>query len=170
MDVETIGQGKFLRLVRRGRWEFAERARASGIVVIVPITDSDELLFVEQFRAPLNSSCIEFPAGLAGDLAGASDESLETAARRELLEETGYEAEEVKYLGDGAPSAGLTSEVMSYFEARGLHRVTAGGGVGGENISIKIVPARAVRSWLQEQAGRATISMMVYSGLYLTQH
>lgn len=169
MDTETIGQGKFLRLVRCGHWEYTQRMRASGIVVIVPITNDDEMLFVEQYRAPLQCTCIEFPAGLAGDVVDAADESLESAARRELLEETGFEAANIRYLGNAAPSAGLTSEVMSFFEARGLRRITAGGGVGGENITVRTVPAREVRNWLGEQAGRASISMMVYSGLYLTQ-
>ena len=63
MAIETIGQGKFLRLVRVNGWEYAERTRASGIVVIVPFTEDGQLVFVEQFRPPVNSNCIEFPAG-----------------------------------------------------------------------------------------------------------
>jgi ADP-ribose pyrophosphatase len=168
MDVETVAQGKFLRLVRSGRWEYAERTRASGIVVIVPLVEPGQVLLVEQYRPPVKANCIEFPAGLAGDLAESADESLATAARRELVEETGFEAEELRYVGRAAPTAGLTSEVMSYFVARGLRRVTAGGGVENEQITTHLVPLADVRSWLQEQDKRAIVSAMVYSGLYLS--
>jgi len=168
MEFETIGQGKFLRLVRAGGWEYAERIRVTGIVVIVPFTEDGQLLFVEQYRPPVKSNCIEFPAGLAGDLADAADESLITAARRELLEETGFQAEDLHFLGRASPTAGLTSEVMSYFVARGLRRVAAGGGVENEQITTHIVPLPEVRAWLAEQAQRAIVSATVYSGLYLT--
>ncbi len=167
MEDETIGQGKFLRLVRAGHWEYAERTHASGIVVIVPVTDDGQLVFVEQYRPPVKSNCIEFPAGLAGDLADAADESLVTAARRELLEETGYEATEIHFLAQAAPSAGLTSEIMSYFAARGLRRVGAGGGVENEQITTHLVPHSEARAWLAEQAQRAVVSATAYSGLYL---
>ena len=43
-------------------------------------------------RWPVRTHCIELPAGLVGDVAGQEGEALEVAARRELLEETGYEA------------------------------------------------------------------------------
>jgi ADP-ribose pyrophosphatase len=168
MEGKTVGQGKFLRLVSEGGWEFAERNNASGVVVIVPFTQQGELIFVEQYRPPLKSNCIEFPAGLAGDSADAPGESLLTAARRELIEETGYEADEFEFLASAAPTAGLTSEVMSYFVARGLRRVGAGGGVGNEQITMHLVPLGDVRTWLAEQSQRLVISATVYSGLYLT--
>jgi ADP-ribose pyrophosphatase len=152
METETIGEGKFLRLVREDGWEYVERTHISGIVVIVPFTENGQLLFVEQYRPPVKSNCIEFPAGLAGDLADAADESLLTAARRELLEETGFEATDLRFLTRASPTAGLTSEVMSYFVARGLRRVAAGGGVENEQITTHLVPLAEVRGWLAEQA------------------
>jgi ADP-ribose pyrophosphatase len=164
MEIETIGQGKFLRLVRADGWEYTERMGVSGIVVIVPFTDDGQLVFVEQYRPPVKSNCIEFPAGLAD----AADESLITTARRELLEETGFEADDLHFLGQASPSAGLTSEVMSYFAARGLRRVAAGGGVENEQITTHLVPLPDVRAWLAEQAQRTIVSAVVYSGLYLT--
>jgi ADP-ribose pyrophosphatase len=168
MEPEIVAQGKFLRLVKAGRWEYCERTRANGIVVIVPLIDPGQVVFVEQYRPPVKANCIEFPAGLSGDLAEAANESLATAARRELLEETGFAAEELQYVGRAAPTAGLTSEVMSYFVARGLRRVAAGGGVEHEKITTHVVPLAEVRAWLQEQDKRAMISAMVYSGLYLS--
>ncbi|MFO1020349.1 MAG: hypothetical protein U0903_06585 [Planctomycetales bacterium] len=61
-------------------YEFVERTKVNGVVVIVPVTDDGSLLFIEQYRPPVQNVCIEFPAGLSGDNAASSDEELETAA------------------------------------------------------------------------------------------
>lgn len=166
---EVIGQGKFLRLVREGRYEFAERTRANGVVIIVPITAAREVLFIEQVRPPVGTACIEFPAGLSGDHEDSCDENLVTAALRELVEETGYEAEQMELIGRSAPTAGLTSEIHTYFLATGLRRVTRGGGVEGEQIVSHLVPQQEVSEWLETQSRTKLVASMVYSGLYLSR-
>lgn len=167
MSHDVIGEGNFLRLVRKGHYEFVERTRVNGVVVIVPETAEGELLFIEQFRPPVDSNCIEFPAGLSGDLAEASDEELINAARRELMEETGYEASDWKVLGTAAPTGGLTSETHTFFHASGMKKTGTGGGVENEKITSHLIPRDQVRSWLETQAKRAVIGSMVYCGLYL---
>ena len=87
-----LAEGKFLRLVRDGRWEYADRTRAQGAVVLVAVTDDNRLVLTEQYRIPLGQRVLELPAGLVGDIQGEEDEPLVTAADRELLEETGYQA------------------------------------------------------------------------------
>ena len=67
--VETLYQGRWLRLRRRGRWEFAERNNPGGAVIILAITPDDKVLFVEQYRVAVQQFTIEMPAGLVGDLA-----------------------------------------------------------------------------------------------------
>ncbi|MGE0609334.1 MAG: NUDIX hydrolase [Pirellulales bacterium] len=168
MDQETIAEGRYLRLVRQDHWEYVERRGINGVVVIVPFLGDGRLIFIEQYRPAVKSICIEFPAGLSGDSADKAAEPLEAAARRELLEETGYEADEFDFLGESVPTAGLTSERMSFFAARGLRRVAAGGGVEHERIVTHLVPLAEVRTWLAEQSKRAVVSGTVYAGLYLT--
>src|SRR5271170_4183678 len=104
-------EGKFLRVLKSGRWEYADRVNSNGAVVIVPVTDDGKLVLIEQYRIPVGQRVIELPAGLAGDLPDAETEAMATAARRELLEETGYEAAEITMLMFGPPSAGLASEI-----------------------------------------------------------
>src|SRR5689334_13508981 len=94
----VLAEGRFVRLVKQGHWEWAERTNASAAVVLVPVTRDREIVMVEQFRIPLGRRVIELPAGLVGDEAGNEKESLVEAARRELLEETGFEAERMEYL------------------------------------------------------------------------
>ena len=61
---EILAAGRFLRLVRRGTWEYAERVHPRPAVVIVAVTSAGELVLVEQFRVPLQARVIELPAGL----------------------------------------------------------------------------------------------------------
>ncbi len=94
---QTIRTGKFLALVKEGHWEYVDRIGVTGAAVVVAITDDEKLLLVEQYRIPVHARTIELPAGLVGDEPGGSTESLEDAAKRELLEETGYAAEGSKF-------------------------------------------------------------------------
>ena len=103
-DVETLHEGRFLRLVRRGRWEFCQRTTGTGVVGLIATTDHDEIVLIEQSRPAVGGVCIELPAGLVGD-DGEADEPLESAAKRELLEETGFEADHVERLCHGVVSA-----------------------------------------------------------------
>ena len=96
-----LADGKHLRFVRRSGWEYVERKGVTGIVGIVAVTDDRKLLLVEQYRTPVNQRVIEIPAGLVGDEAAMEEESQIAAARRELLEETGYYAESLSPLASG---------------------------------------------------------------------
>ena len=168
--VDVLAEGRYLRLVARGRWEFVERVGISGIVIIVAVTDNDELVLVEQHRPPIAASCIELPAGLAGDVPGEEDEPLERAARRELVEETGYEADSMWVAFRAPPSAGMSSEVYTVFVARGLRRVGAGGGDGSECIQVHHVPLAEVDAWLATRQREGTsVALSVYAGLAFTR-
>src|SRR3982751_2025960 len=105
----VLAEGKFVRLVKRGRSEWAERTNPAPAAILIALTANPELVLVEQFRIPLGKRVVELPAGLVGDLPGSENEALQDAARRELLEETGFAAEHLEYLLEGPSSAGMTS-------------------------------------------------------------
>lgn len=168
---EILYQGQWLRLVRRGRWESCERCHGGDgmAVIIIAATPADEVLFVEQYRVPLGQRTIEMPAGLVGDVAG--EDSLETAARRELREETGWEARKVELLMIGPTSAGLTNERIAFVRASGLQRVGTGGGVEGEDITVHAVPRQQAPAWLvQKQQQGYALDLKLWAGLWLLQH
>jgi ADP-ribose pyrophosphatase len=164
---QILHQGRFLRLVSRGGWEFVERTNAQGVVVVIAVTEQGELVLIEQERRPVGAPVIELPAGLSGDDPGAHGEELADAARRELLEETGYEADRLERVTHGPSSAGLTSEVLTVFRAVGVRRVGGGGGVAGEAITIHHVPLPEVPAWLEAaQARGALVDPKVYAALW----
>lgn len=167
---QVMAQGRFLRLVRRGRWEYAERPNTAGAVAVIALTDSDELVLVQQQRVPLGRACIELPAGLAGDMDDDPDESFLEAARRELLEETGFTAQHIEHLFPAVTSPGLTSESIDLYRATGLTRQHNGGGIDHEQITVHLVPIDRVDAWLAEQSSAGlAVDIKVYAAAALAK-
>ncbi|MDB6130132.1 MAG: hydrolase [Verrucomicrobiales bacterium] len=164
---KTIFTSKHLEVLQNARWIYASRPNITGIVIIAAITDENEIVLVEQFRIPVNAVVIELPAGLVGDNDIDSKEDLVTGAKRELLEETGYEAAEWEELFTGPPSAGMTTEVVTFFRAKKLKCLHPGGGVDGEKITVHRVPVSKAVAWLQQkQTEGLLIDPKVFAGLY----
>lgn len=169
-EIVTLAQGRFLRLMRRGTWEYVERMGASGAALIVAVTDDGKLVLVEQPRPALGLRVIELPAGLVGDEVGQEEEAAEAAAGRELVEETGYEAASVELVAEGTSSAGLTNERVAMFLATGLRRVGPGGGTEHEEITVHEVPLAEVEAFLKAQVdlGRV-VDLKIYGGLHFAR-
>ena len=164
---EMLFKGKFLALVKEGRWEYCDRVNATGAAIIAAVTPENKLLLVEQFRIPVNARTIELPAGIIGDEPDASDEA---AAARELLEETGYQPAHIKAVTTGPASSGLTSETVTLFIATDLKKVHKGGGVAHEEITVHEVALSEVHEWLDQKAKDGfLIEPKVYAGLYFLQ-
>jgi len=167
----VLHQGRYLRLVRQGTWEYVERLGISGIVGLIPVTPAAELVLVEQYRVPSGCRVVELPAGLAGDIAGQEHEPLELAAARELEEETGYRAGRLRRLMKGPTSAGSSNSQMTFFLADQLLKVGAGGGDEHEDITVHVVPMAGLWPWLQAQEalGKA-IDPKIFAGLWFAEH
>lgn len=143
--VETPWVGKWITVKQQGRWEYVSRARGIRAVVIVAIEDGDVLL-LDQYRVPLGRRCLELPAGLIGD--EHADDTPESAAVRELEEETGYTASDVEVLGEFHSSPGLVTEGFTLVRLRGLTRIGEGGGIDGEDIIVHRVPMADVPAFV----------------------
>ncbi|MEZ4453938.1 MAG: NUDIX hydrolase [Nannocystaceae bacterium] len=169
-DTVVLGDGRFLRLLRRGRWEYVERVRGAGAAALVAVTDDRRLLLISQPRPALGGAVIELPAGLVGDDPGHEAEDAAIAAARELVEETGYSAKEVEYLCAGPTSPGLTSEQITLYRATGLEKVGPGGGLESESITVHAVPLDEVEAWLAERARAGDhVDLKIYAGLYFAR-
>src|SRR5690349_14532988 len=100
-------QGKYVRAIKRGRWEYVSRTNEVRAVVILA-EDQGKLILVEQFRFPIGARCLELPAGLIGDEEQGA--TIDSTALKELREETGYSAERIERLGDFYSSPGMLTE------------------------------------------------------------
>src|SRR5687768_2614072 len=163
---KVVWEGKYLRVRVAGTWEYAERPNSPAGVVIVAVTPEGDLLLTEQFRVPMGRNTIELPAGLSGDDDYAGEHYVETA-KRELREETGYEAGDWEELTQAPPSAGLSNEVVVFYLPKNLRKVSEGGGKGSEKIPVHYVPLKEALAWLKRKESEgATVDPKVYVGLY----
>lgn len=127
------------------------------------------MLFVEQFRVPLQANTIEMPAGLVGDID--AGESIEMSAVRELEEETGWTADHAEVLMIGPTSSGASSEKIAFVRATGLRKVGDGGGDASENITVHEVPRARAAAWLVEKIGQGyELDAKLWAGLWMIEH
>ena len=145
---EVRSQGEYIRIVQQGRWEFVERCKGSGAVVILAEHDG-KVILVEQARVPLGGRrCLELPAGLVGD---EDDKSVEETALKELEEETGYRATRVERLGFYHSSPGMVAEGFELVRAQGLTKVGDGGGTAHEEIEVHLVERERIAEFVAER-------------------
>lgn len=113
-------------------------------VFVVAVTDADEVLLVTLHRYTTGGESVEVPAG------GSDGEDLETAARRELLEETGYAARAWTRLGRQTALNGVADAPAEVFLARGLERAE-GAELEAEGISaVRAHPWSEVKRMVRE--------------------
>ena len=169
--VETLYEGRWLSMRKRGRWEYVERNNPGGAVIILAVTPEDKVLFVEQYRVSILQHTIEMPAGLVGDMLDQSDESALLAAQRELEEETGYHCQRVDFVHRGPSSSGMSTEMITFVRAWDLEKVGPGGGDETENIVVHEVPRREAGAWLFARAAEGySIDPKLFAGLWFIEH
>ena len=144
-DVEW--EGKYIRVVRDGTWEFVERCGGVHAVVILAEHEG-EVVLIEQVRVPLgNRKCLELPAGLVGD--EDPNATVEDTAIKELEEETGFTAERVEVVGEFFSSPGMVAEGFTLVRVHGLRRIGEGGGNEHEEIEVHLVPRSDIPKFVE---------------------
>jgi ADP-ribose pyrophosphatase len=108
-------------------------------VNVLALTAADEAVLVRQFRFGVWAQTLEIPGGLVDP----GEQPLATAAR-ELEEETGYRAAELRLLGWSHPNPALHPNRIHHVLATGCERVHAGKPEAAEDIAIELVPRNAL--------------------------
>ena len=145
-DVEW--EGKYLRIVKDGRWEYVERCGGVHAVVIIAEHEG-KVVLVEQVRVPLgNRKCIEMPAGLVGD---EDDKGVAETAVKELEEETGFTAGRIEVIGEYFSSPGMVAESFTLVRAHDLRRIGEGGGNDHEDIAVHLVPRAEIKAFVDRK-------------------
>ena len=121
---EDIFNGIILHVKRdtvelsNGNSTIREVIRHIGAVCVIPVTENNEVIVERQYRYPLDRVILEIPAGKLD----APDEDRLSAVKRELMEETGYTADEWTEIGDFHPAPAYSDEYITMYLARGLHK------------------------------------------------
>ena len=162
---EILCEGEHLRFLRARGWEYVEHRKAKEAVMVVAVTSDDRLVLTDEFRPAIDARMICLPAGLVGDV---QEEGALDAARRELREETGYEASELELLGRGPGSAGASSEIVTFFLARSVRSAGEQAPEDREIIRVHVVPLAELLDWAREREREGVfVDPKVWAGLYL---
>lgn len=165
---EFLCRGKRVSLYRRviefgGVVSEKDVVKFGKAVVILPILDDGRVVLVRQWRAAVNAWILEAPAGRVEP-----GEDVFEAARRELREETGYEAEELIPMASTYVSPGYSDEVQVIFLARKLRFVGASP-EAGEILRTVIMSPEEVLSTVKPDTtvdAKTVLALLLYLHLY----
>lgn len=147
---ETVHQGSFLRVLADtvrlpdGKTTVREYVRHPGAAMMLPLLDEHTVILVRQFRYPAGRHFIEIPAGKID----VGEDPLATA-KRELVEECGYEAAVWQHLATMHPCIGYSDERIELYLARDLKHVGHAPD-DGEFIEILPTPVEEALAWVRE--------------------
>ena len=143
-----------------------EIVRHPGAVMVVPVTEDGCVVMIRQYRATVEVMLLEMPAGLL-DHPG---ESLEDAARRELREEVGLEADRLERLCETLHSPGFSDEKVVIFLATGLTSVGHDRqGPEEQFIEEVLVPLHEAEAWVSDGRVRnaaAVVGLLLAASRY----
>lgn len=115
-------------------------------VTAVALTEDNKIIMVRQYRHAIAQTIMEIPGGCVDD----TDDNLEAAIRRELLEETGYTFSSVEYLGKTSANPSTNNNWMHMFLAKGGVKVKEQNLDHGEEIEVYLFSIDAVKQMLKE--------------------
>jgi len=145
---QVMWEGKFVRALKRDKWEYASRTNNIGAVVILAEYEG-KVILIDQPRVAPDCRCIELPAGLVGDTD--PNASVESTAIKELEEEAGFTADRVEPLGEFFASPGMLSEAFTLVRAHGVRKIGEGGGDEHEDINVHLVSRAEIPNFVEQK-------------------
>lgn len=130
-------------------------------VQILPLTSDNKVVMIRQYRHGCDRVFLELPGGLID----ANDSSPEETARRELLEETGYSAQEVVFLNKIYPQPAVMSHSGITYLARGVERVSDINLDATEDIEVCLVELQKIPEMMRKgeiNHGQTVMALSVY--------
>lgn len=159
---ETLHSDHRIFRVRRDRYRFEDNGTEREFVVlegpdwinVVPVTDAGEVVLIRQYRHGVRDVTLEIPGGMVD-----SGEDAREAARRELLEETGYAPFSLEELGSVWPNPAFQQNTCYTYLARGVTRVGAPAPDPFERIEVVLEPLERIPALIRE--GKIRHSLVV---------
>ncbi len=169
---EIVFEGQYMRAIKRhfiGRtgklcyWETMERKTYGRIVGVIGVTQKEEIVLVKSYRVPLKSYVLELCAGLIDH----KKEREEKAARREFLEETGYQAKKIERLVSGPFDTGRAGDEMVIFLATNIVKTKNQSLEEAEDIEVVKIPFKKAYQTLTNPPRNLKIDIKLFGVLYL---
>ena len=110
--------------------------------MILALTPQEEVVMVRQYRHGTEQVCLELPGGLVDP----NDDSPDVSAGRELLEETGYKASKITYIGECFPQPAILSNTCYFYLAEDVESAQTQDLDPGEDIEIVNLPFKSISS------------------------
>ncbi|WP_290877110.1 NUDIX hydrolase [Gracilimonas sp.] len=102
---------------------------------VIPLTPNNEIVLVEQYRYGIEQPTLELPGGMVDP-----GEMPEETAKRELLEETGYEGSDWEYLGKVSSNPAFLANYTHLYVVKNCHKVQEQNLDGNERINVHTMP------------------------------
>lgn len=151
LSSELVYTGDYLKVYRdtvslpNGASSYREYLKHPGAVMIIPVFDNGDVLVEQQYRYPMRKVFVEFPAGKKD----AGEAPLETA-QRELLEETGYTAQNYTHITDIHNALAYCDEVIHFYIAEDLHDSGQQKLDDNEFVQVMRVPLVELMNWIRQ--------------------
>lgn len=164
---EQIFTGKIIQLqvddvsLPNGETSTREIIKHPGAVAVIPITKDNKIVFVEQYRKPLEKSLVEIPAGKLEE-----GENPEAAAIRELEEETGYTTNELSLVTSFYTSPGFADELITIYITDTIEKMTEHV-AGDDDEFVEIIELTLDEAKQYVEDGRIKDAKTNYAILYL---
>ena len=131
---------------KRGQRDFFI-LEAPNWVNIIPLNDKNEVVMVRQFRHGIEGFTLEIPGGMVDP----DDPDPKEAGRREMVEESGYDAGEIIELGRVHPNPAIQPNYCYTYLARDVHKVTKPVPTGAEETQVTLVPLSEIPSLIASE-------------------
>lgn len=132
---------------------------APNWVNIIPLTDKEEVVMVRQFRHGINDFTVEVPGGMVDP----DDPDPRDAARREMIEESGYDSEHIIELGRVHPNPAIQGNYCYSYLARDVRKVTKPATNGAEETQVVLIPLRDIPKMIASEKILHALTISAFS-------
>jgi ADP-ribose pyrophosphatase len=143
--------------IRTGKIMHYTWYKSSDVVVIVPFLNEDNIVMIRQYRYPLRKVLLEFPAGHIEN-----GEEAKKTAKRELLEETGYLANEIQYVYTYHPSVSKSRQLVHIFRAKDLIEDKSNHDGTEDIIRLEVVSIEELKNMIKERRIQNAGTLIAY--------